>query len=162
MSFGANTVANFILGKFHEEAKPVTPLGLMKLVYISHGVYLSLTDKPLISERVEAWKYGPVIPDLYNDIKKYGSNPIPNFLEDDGDPQALSENENAVKALTDTYNYFKDWTAFQLSDLTHKADSPWDIVYNELGGKFQNNTRIPNALIKEYFSKVYTGSANAV
>ncbi len=33
-------------------------------------------SKPLINETFQAWMYGPVIPEIYNDFKLYGSRPI--------------------------------------------------------------------------------------
>ena len=155
MGYGANTVANFILDKYYQEGKKIVPLSLMKLVYISHGVYLSITNKPLISERIEAWKYGPVIPDLYHDIKKFGTNPIKGFLEDDGDPADLKNDYQAVKAINDSYNFFKDWTSIDLSDICNRSGTPWDCVYNELGGRFLKNVKIPNSIIKDHFRTIY-------
>ena len=70
------TVANVLLSTARAQQKSLTPLQLMKLAYMSHGWMLAMTGKPLFNNRIEAWKYGPVIPDLYTQIKKYGSNPM--------------------------------------------------------------------------------------
>lgn len=43
---------------------------LMRLVYIAHGVHLVRTDKPLTSAAFEAWKCGPVCPELLRYIKR--------------------------------------------------------------------------------------------
>ena len=37
----------------------------------------SIQGKDLFSDRIEAWKYGPVIPNLCRMTKSYGRNPIP-------------------------------------------------------------------------------------
>jgi uncharacterized phage-associated protein len=75
-TYRAATVANYLLDLAEANGRKLTPLQLLKLVYISHGWSLGLRDKPLIHEAVEAWKYGPVIPDLYHELKQYGSAPI--------------------------------------------------------------------------------------
>ena len=38
----------------------ITPMKLLKLVYIAHGWHLALSEgkKPLVNEASEAWKYG--------------------------------------------------------------------------------------------------------
>src|SRR4051794_28085835 len=57
----------------------LTPMKVLKLVYIAHGWVLSSADAPLISESVQAWKFGPVIPSLYHYFKRYGASPVPHF-----------------------------------------------------------------------------------
>nr|WP_256351506.1 type II toxin-antitoxin system antitoxin SocA domain-containing protein [Pseudomonas gingeri] len=47
-----------------------------KLVYYSHGWHAGYTDQPLINEAVETWQYGPVIPSLYHEFKRFGSGEI--------------------------------------------------------------------------------------
>ena len=54
----------------------LTPLKLMKLVFFAHGWCLGLTKKPLVCELVEAWPTGPVFPDLYRVIGKYGESAV--------------------------------------------------------------------------------------
>ena len=49
---------------------------LQKLAYFAHGWNLAIRNTPLINESVEAWKFGPVIPSLYHDVKGYGMEPI--------------------------------------------------------------------------------------
>ena len=53
-----------------------TNMQIQKMVYIAHGYMLGAYGRPLISENVEAWKWGPVIPSLYRRFKKYGSDLI--------------------------------------------------------------------------------------
>src|SRR5208282_4587731 len=62
---------------FIENLSRVDPLKLQKLVYFAHGWHLALRDQPLIDELVEAWDYGPVVPSLYHQFKRYGNQSIP-------------------------------------------------------------------------------------
>jgi uncharacterized phage-associated protein len=62
MATGAHTVANRFLELAEAEGRSLTPLQLMKLVYIAHGWMLGIHQRPLIKDHIEAWKLGPVIP----------------------------------------------------------------------------------------------------
>ena len=48
----------------------LTPLHINKLVFFSHGWNLGILKKPLIVDVVEAWKYGPIIPSIYQTFSK--------------------------------------------------------------------------------------------
>src|SRR5688572_9338191 len=74
--FSPIAIANYFIAKSLESGKDLTPMKLVKLVYLAHGWYLGLTSKPLISEAVQAWKYGPVINSVYHTFKKYGNDQI--------------------------------------------------------------------------------------
>ena len=58
---------------------PSTPFRLDQARIYCSRFSLALTDRPLLDERfdrVEAWKYGPVIPSGLPFFKKYGGQPI--------------------------------------------------------------------------------------
>ena len=54
----------------------ITNLKLVKLCYIAQGLSLALLDKPLFSEPIEAWQYGPVVPSVYHEFKHFRDQPI--------------------------------------------------------------------------------------
>src|SRR5437660_9090573 len=82
MATSARRVANEFLRLAEEDDRALTPLQIIKLVYIAHGWMLALYQRPLITDRIEAWKYGPVIPQLYQDMKVYGAGSIAGRLSD--------------------------------------------------------------------------------
>ena len=43
-------------------------------------IFLRILKKPCFYENIEAWKYGPVVPNVYSEFKMYGSNDIPKIL----------------------------------------------------------------------------------
>ena len=116
---------------------------LLKLVYISHGWMLALYDRSLFRESVEAWRYGPVEPNVYNAFKKFGGNQITEPLKDYSDH--FDEYElDVMKQVVDAYS---GYTGLQLSGLTHKGGSPWDTTISMLGSR----AIIPNDLIKQHY-----------
>ena len=62
------SVANYLVKKAASDVngQPLTIVHLLKLVYFAHGWHLGRTGQPLINRPVEAWKYGPVIPEVYD------------------------------------------------------------------------------------------------
>ena len=139
-------IANYFIRKASEESVPLTPVKLMKLVYIAHGWYLALAGKQLIREPIEAWKYGPVIESLYHAFKRYGNTPLPISAATDA---TITDNEHGdIKRVLDkVWEKYSKLTAAQLSTITHQPDTPWSQVYDP----DQFNVTIPDELIKKYY-----------
>ena len=53
-----------------------TQLKLQKLVYLCFADYLCETDKKLFTDKIYAFKYGPVVDSIYKEYKKYGYKEI--------------------------------------------------------------------------------------
>ena len=70
-------VADFFIQIANQsEDDQMTNLKLNKLLYYAQGVYLARTGRPLFDENIEAWTFGPVIPNIYRKYKVCGRNPI--------------------------------------------------------------------------------------
>lgn len=123
----------------------LTPLQLLKLVYISHGWSFPLNDAPLIGERIEAWQYGPVVPNLYHALKGYRDQPVRNPIPD-GDIALTDDESRLVDAVYSTYGHY---SGGQLSAMTHRPGTPWAIAW-ERG----RNSEITNDMIAEHYRKL--------
>ena len=151
MNYTPITIATYFLQK-EKQNKTITPMKLIKLVYIAHGWYLALTEgKSLINENAEAWKYGPVIPSLYDRFKSYGSSNITEIPK--VDTSVLTEADTAI--LDDVWNNYGDKSGIQLSGKTHEPNTPWSKVWE----KAKETTRkedliIPNSLIMQHYQNL--------
>lgn len=145
-------VADAILKIAKRDGKSLTPMQLMKLTYIAHGWSLGIRDMDLFHNRIEAWQYGPVIPDLYRATKSYGRNPIP--MDAIGDPEAVSVSEGDLAFLEDVYSKYGHLDGIALSYLTHQSGTPWDQCYRPgvLG------VEIPDRLIKQHYNELLNAS----
>ncbi|MBF7695863.1 Panacea domain-containing protein [Acinetobacter rathckeae] len=121
-----------------------TQMQLLKLVYIAHGWTLATSNSPLISNHVEAWQYGPVIPELYHELKYNGAREIPNPILNT--EAIFSQNEE--KAINFTFKNYGNFSAYQLSDITHAQDTPWS-------KSFGKSDYIPNDLIANHYKELY-------
>lgn len=143
-------IADAILRIAKDQGKSLTPMQLVKLAYISQGFSLGLRGKPLFSNRIEAWQYGPVIPDLYHATKDHGRNKIPHKLIRDLDGIASTISDDELHLLEWVMRQYGHLTGVTLSYLTHRTGSPWSQVYHE----GQRHLEIPSHLISEHYKKL--------
>jgi len=141
----AKRVADYVLWLARNSGNPLTPMQLLKLVYLCHGWMLGLYSRPLIKEQVEAWTYGPVVPSLYHHFKSYGGGMISEMPSEA--PRGLDpEEENVIRQVWDAYGRY---TGLQLSSLTHVGGSPWDITRRSGRGRW-----ISNDLIEQHYRQL--------
>lgn len=147
------SLANYMVDLAHDEGRDIGLLRLVKLVYIAHGHMLALTGKSVLDPRfdkVEAWKYGPVIPSVYHSFKHYRNNPIQGKAVVMTDGMAFSEpslkSEDARKICDYVWWRYDAYTDSELVTLLHKRGTPWEVTYEE-----GCNNEIPDELTKEYY-----------
>ena len=154
--YSAKTIANYFLDKADEESTTLTPMKIIKLVYIAHGWYLAFTDDPLINDYVEAWTYGPVISSLYQEFKRYGSFPIHGRARERRGVKRITPSIEDVRDnpsfpikpfLDKVWDEYKEFTAIDLSSLTHTEGTPWYWTLKYHGP----SAVIDDALIREYY-----------
>jgi len=120
MSYDAREIANWFVRRAADDGRTLSIMSLLKLVYIAHGWHLEMRGAPLFENRIEAWKHGPVIPDVYREFRPQGvhaSKVDPDF----GTPQ----NPGDVDFLEQIYGIYGTMSPFRLSDLTHTSGGPW-------------------------------------
>ncbi len=144
---GAVAIANFFISKSKEpDGGEITPMKLLKLVYIAHGWHLGLYDEPLISEAVEAWKLGPVVRSVYRAFRDYGSGEVTEPCGSRTPDPALYDFLNRI------WDVYKNYSGLALSALTHQKDTPWEIVTREYKGKnLPLGLIIPTPIIRSYY-----------
>lgn len=136
-------VAQYILDYRKKKGDAVTPMQLIKLVYIAHGLMLGKFGRPLIDETVEAWQYGPVVPSVYHAVKKYRSAPVQSV--DCAPDYDFTETERSVMdSVAETYGKYD---GVVLSSATHKAGTPWSQTWDRFGASMP----ISNDIIENFY-----------
>lgn len=138
------TIANRFLALATERGDTLTPMQLLKLVYIAHGWMLGLYGVPLINHPVQAWKYGPVIPELYRAISGFRSAPVQGQLPAPPEDTLVELEEGLIREVYDLYGMR---SGLDLSRLTHKPGSPWERTYRE----GVPNLVISNDIIEDHY-----------
>ena len=158
MSSSESTYSPFAVAKFFlQEAGPednMTPMKLIKLVYIAHGWHLGLFRAPLIAERAQAWKYGPVVPSVYDQYKRFGRDPIPGGEAHDIASEIEPGDARTRQLLATIWARYGGYDGLQLSTLTHQKNTPWYQVWHEQGGKDRLSVPIPNDLIQAHYQEI--------
>lgn len=163
MPYDSRVVANCFLKFANEDGVPVFPMKMQKLVYLAQGWSLALRGEPLIKDRVEAWKYGPVVPNLYHAFKQYDRGikapaqvshytfPIFRVGVQPPDPEPKIDDDS--RALIETvWNRYSHLSDTQLSTLTHEPGYAWDLTMKNNANPFVTPT-IPNTLIADEFQR---------
>lgn len=111
-----------------EDFEHFTHLKLHKLLYFLEGCFLAKYKNSLFGDNFEAWKYGPVIPSLYQWLKHElytDSNAIVSY-------KAFPKCKNLSKYLSKDQIQFLEkcfdyWNAFSGLELTHSSHlgGPW-------------------------------------
>lgn len=145
-SKNAPLIANYIVDKIS-----ITPIQINKLVFFSHAWFLGIYEKPLITETVEAWKYGPVIPSIYHMFKYHQKETIEynEFYPEKLDKNFFTEDEKSV--MDQVIGEYSSIDGGSLISITHQEGSPWEQVYQ----KGEHYTVIPDDIIKKYYKEKY-------
>ncbi|MBF0488293.1 MAG: SocA family protein [Nitrospirae bacterium] len=119
-------IADYFLSKAEDDEELLSNLKLQKLMYYAQGLYLITNGQPLFSENIEAWTYGPVVPDLYHKHKNYGAGGIP--APTDFDHNKI--NRQDCEFLNEIYEVFGQYSALRLKELSH-SDICWKNAYDK-------------------------------
>lgn len=147
------TIADAILKIAKSKGKSLTPMQLVKLTYIAHGWSLGLRNKELFKNRIEAWQYGPVIPDLYHATKSYARSQIPMSVI--GEPDDIPIAHEDREFLEEVFSKYGHLDGISLSYLTHRAGTPWTQVYTP----GVRHIQIPDHLIAAHYKDLASGRA---
>ena len=160
MGYKVLDVSRYIINFCNREEYLISNLKLQKLLYFVQAYYLGLSEeqKPCFEEDFEAWAFGPVVPEVYQEYRKYGSGNIPEIIEyieygdNFFDVKKVKYRENIIddkdkEQINSVIDMFADYSATRLVEISHRQ-SPWKDAYVE-----GMNNIITKESIKEFFSK---------
>ncbi len=163
--YRAAHIANFILENAErDEISDITVLKLLKLIYIFFGWVSAIhPGTKLFSDPIEAWTYGPVVPSIYYDFRRFGRNPIEENsrataygFQDDLEVKTPTKedisNKKILQTLETIWDVYKHAAATHLVALTHQEETPWWETFDGT-----RNKKIPTELIIDYYTKLYNG-----
>jgi uncharacterized phage-associated protein len=114
-------VARFLVLLASREEPPVrlTNVQVNALLYVVQGWSLARQGRPMFAERIEAWRWGPVVPEVWAEFAQYEGEPIP--VPTDVPPLARLD-QSFVAAVWQDYNRK---AADELLRLVRDSDPYW-------------------------------------
>lgn len=120
----ATYLAQYIVNTYSPKIG-ITNLKLNKLLYYIQVESLRTTGEPVFENTIEAWSYGPVVPEVYRMYRQYGREVIlPN-----NEPVAVSEKVTHI--VEHVVNVLGSLTAYDLVMFSHKQGGAWSRVYRQ-------------------------------
>lgn len=141
MTQRALSIARQFVGLASEAGEPMTNMRLHKLLYFAQGHALALRGEVLIDEAVEAWRYGPVFPSVFEAWKEYGAEPIPVC---EGRP--LREGHAHSEIVDAVWQAYRRFSPVRLSQMAMVPRGPWAQARNDYP-----NAPVRSAHLAEYF-----------
>ena len=147
MSYKVLDVCRYVINYSNKKDYGISNLKLQKILYFIQAYFLiSEPSRRCFEEKIEAWDFGPVVPEAYRKYKQFGGTDIPMIskIENVDEDNIISD---ADKTLINTVvDNFSDYSATDLVTLTHNQ-SPWIDAYIP-----RMNREITPEAIREYFN----------
>lgn len=117
----------------------LTNLKIQKLLYYAQGFSLALIRAPLFDEPIIAWNLGPVVVEVYEEYKQFGSDGVP--LPDNFDVDKFDDDTKEL--LDEVYEVYGQFSPSALVEMTH-SEPPWR--YTKV------NNEISHRAMQDYFT----------
>lgn len=138
------TAANEFINRGIREGKPLIHIEAQTLLYFSHGWMLGIHGRPFHNGIWEAWRYGPVLPEVYFNLKRHRGKPIATPIK--GAPaEPFAEEEKAVMDIV--YGY-RTLGAYTLAGISQSKEGPWRQAWHGKG----DGAIIRNDIMQSYFA----------
>lgn len=132
----AQNLAKYIITKCTLDNKSVSNLQLQKILYFIQGAYYYKFKQPAFDNEISAWDYGPIVRDVYEDYKKYGSSEINDVYVDF---EKIFENDNDAKKIVEiVVETLRDRDPWDLVRISHEGETPWTETYQIWGPTIQS------------------------
>lgn len=149
MAYDSLLIARKVLESAWRDNLNITPLQLMKLVFLSHAWSLGLNGKELVDDVIEAWQYGPVVPKVYHAYKGYVDAPITEVAHDEVTIEKL------VGELLEEIELNEVPSNEDVRDLVSERIASYRRKSEEMGEVDPESLNVIDAVVK-YYGK-YTG-----
>ncbi len=150
MPYFASQIANEFITRAKTEGISLGALKLQKLLYLAHGWHLAFLGKPLLKETIKAWKYGPVVPALYQELKGHGERSITELLSVPDNASPLDP--DAIEIIDEVWKKYGRMSGLSLSMITHEPGFAWDLI-RQLNRDRVMSPAIPDDYIQDEFER---------
>ena len=130
-------IAKYIIDKCTKDNCPISNLQLQKILYYIQREFLQ-QGEIAFPEEIEAWQFGPVVPEVYRQYCGFGALPIRmRYMV-----RIELDDIRMINPIIEKKRILTPWD--MVSD-THSSGKAWDLIYRDGAGDHQV---IPQELIK--------------
>lgn len=122
--YSALEVARYIIAYESSQGRTVSNLRLQKLLYFVQSWFLAVTGRACFADDLEAWDYGPVVPEVYRRYKIFGSTMIPPLDKTEQSNISIQDQQLIDSAL----EICAEQSTRRLVEISHNQD-PWRNAY---------------------------------
>lgn len=135
--YQAETITDYIIHNFIG----IQNLALQKILYFIQAEFLVTKNRPCFHDPIQAWDFGPVVPNIYLKYRFYGNGCIPK--PKNGYNNTITKKD--AKIINNVVKTCMKYSNAQLTIIIQHQD-PWTQNYEP--GK---RNVIPNQKIRDYF-----------
>lgn len=140
--YEASKIAQYVVMRCNQDRISISNLKLQKILYFIQAQFLIAKNEVCFLDKIEAWDFGPVVPNVYHRYKVFGSANIPS--NGDRVPCFNGDDKELIDSVIDLC---AKYTASQLVAITHNQ-KPWREVYN----RYYKAEISPDS-IRDYFAE---------
>lgn len=142
----------------------ITHLKLQKILYFAYAIYLIEQDDRLFDAEFEAWQYGPVVRELYSELKSFGSSRLiePIAVVDPATGLPLTDHnaidEKRLAFLHRITCFYGRLSSSQLVNKSHAKGGPWDVTVREAERQLNVGMVITDDTIRQCYRAQWLGA----
>jgi uncharacterized phage-associated protein len=158
----AKGLANLFLDWSAAGDRPLSPMKIQKLLFFAHADFLIRVGRPLVKQEFEAWDYGPVIPSVYREFKRFKDQPITDKALSFNPISAAPEVSSCKLSLVDLevvrriFDFYSRLDAIHLSQLSHEFEGVWRQARSLFASGLNMDRRISNDLIVRHHRPIHS------
>lgn len=142
MTYPAEAIAKYIIWHEWEAKRPVSNLRLQKFLYFVQAYCIATNGIPLFDDKMYGWDFGPVIPEVYEKYRKYGSMIIQD-VKDCSDAPIFDIEKERIDLMLEACS---DKSNTELLEITQNQ-TPWKMAYKG----FTKDREITIGSMRRYF-----------
>ena len=148
--YDVQDIARYIINYSYEQKYVTSNLKLQKMLYLVQAYFLITKQEPCFPEKIRAWDFGPVVPEVYREYVKYGACMIPPVRKYYVGKRKFEYidaiiDEDDKELINQVLDKFADYSSTQLVTLT-QHQKPWIDAYIP-----KENNEITKKAIENYF-----------
>ncbi|MHA3980410.1 Panacea domain-containing protein [Halovulum sp. GXIMD14794] len=153
--FDIRGVANIVLDEGRGIGAQITNLNLNKILYFINTHFIAETGDSISKAKIEAWKYGPVYREIYNQFKAYGRDRIVtpamkvDFTTGEKIPVKADLPEEYERRVRELTAFYAGIPTPVLVEMSHERGGAWYRAWHH-AGDFNIGMEITDEMIRKY------------